>query len=137
MSPCSAYAVALDAENTITSPIPTSVATTAKSTASGGAVASPRTELRPRFSVREELSTGGLRQRGDRRGETFAAVFGRRKHIEGRARRREQNDVAGRAQVARLPDRILHRRSVQNGNAFARALDVAGSFADRHDRLGA
>jgi hypothetical protein len=37
MSPCSAYAVALDAEKTITSPMPTSAATAVNKTVSSGA----------------------------------------------------------------------------------------------------
>ena len=128
----------------MTSPIPTSVATTAKSTASGGAArtsAPARDRPRRRAPSCGRVSANGRTKHrpapasGHRRGEPFAAVFGRRKHVERRARRREQHDVAGRTQVARPPDRILHRRSVRNGNAFARALDVAGSFADRNDRL--
>src|SRR5215469_629973 len=117
MSPCSAYAVALDAEKIITRPIPTSVATTEKSTVSGGAATYERTGTRSRVSslvlrlrafgaplrmAALLLRTGGLPQRFDRRGKALAAIFGRLKHVKRRTARREQHDVTRFGNVPRF-----------------------------------
>src|SRR5579862_9179466 len=107
MSPCSAYAVALDAENTMTNPMPTSAATTAKSTVSGGAATYERTGARSsrrRVAARgvavAALRTGRLPQRGNGGDESLAAIFRRPEHVERRTARRQQHDVARNCDLA-------------------------------------
>ena len=51
MSPCCAYAIALDAEKTITRPIPISAATEVKSTVSGGARVDARVQPASRCAM--------------------------------------------------------------------------------------
>src|ERR1700722_11992454 len=107
-----AYAVALDALNTITRPIAISPATNANSHASGGA--SP---------VRKRAVCGGAlpppcaaltytRRPVHRRDERFAARFGRGEHVERRAARREQHDVAGAGERGGGRDGLVHRSGV-------------------------
>src|SRR5579862_5747756 len=135
----------------MTSPKPTKVATTAKSTESGGAATNERSGVR---SWRERsldraiaalLRTGGLPQciHGSR--ELLAAIFGRFKHVERRAAGREQNHVAGLCEIASAVNRVLHRagalrffRRGDTRNFFGRLSNgdqAFGAFANRRAHL--
>src|SRR5579863_9809835 len=136
MSPCSAYAVALDAEKTMTSPIPTSAATTAKSTASGAAATYDCTGARSLRRLRANaapLRTGRLPKLRNRCDETLAAILGRAEHVERRAARRKQHNVTRLRKIARAPYGVFHRRRARRHGRLARLDDLGRCFADRDE----
>src|SRR5580704_3799044 len=140
MSPCCAYAVALDAENTMTSPIPTSAATDVKSTTSNGAGAYAGNLARgfePAARNVAKLCTCRLPQCGNRRGEALAAIVGGGEHIERRAPGREQHDVAGRRDLACAMHRLLHRPRRNAAHASRGLENFVRGLADGDQRLGA
>ena len=102
----------------MTRPMPTSAATDVKSTVSSGAAAYDGSSAdfdASRVCSVAELCTGRLPQRRDGGGELLAAIVGRGEHIERRASRREQHDVAGRApDVARALHRLFHRERLDD-----------------------
>src|SRR5579862_7306748 len=97
MSPCCAYAVALDAEKTMTSPMPMSAATAVKRTGSrgAGAYAGGRGAASRCARSVAALCTGGLAQSLDRGRKPVATILRRREHVERRAAGGEQYDAAG------------------------------------------
>src|SRR5579871_2370650 len=128
MSPCSAYAVALDAEKTITRPMPTSAATAVNRTVSSGGRNVPRSVA--------ALCIGGLAQRFHRRSKSPAAVFGRGEHVERGAARREQYHAAGSGELARSAHGVFHRRRFNRRDAARRARNLRAGLADRNQRAG-
>src|SRR5580700_6522773 len=126
MSPCCAYAVALEAEKTITKPIAISAATVAKSTVSSGVRADPR-----RVAA---LCTGRLPKRCDRRRELLASILRRFEHIERRTARREQHDRASVCKLAGTRDCLFHRRGVHGFHAVRGARDLRAGLTDGYQR---
>src|ERR1700680_3189543 len=98
----------------MTRPMPTSAATEAKSSVSGVALTYERKLSRSSGAACAALRTRLFFQRADRGGEPVAALFRRVEHIERCAPRREQHDVAGGRERARLLDRFGEARGAMS-----------------------
>ena len=69
-------------------------------------------------------------------GKGLATRFGRSEHIERRAARREQHDIAALGEAGSRRDRLVHRGRMRDRRAFDVLAALVCRFTDQDDRFG-